>query len=557
MAISRVLLQRCECIHHNLSNLQSVNLAFSFLNMAPDAYVQVGHATGGDNERMREQTPMHIAEHKADEAAFLALPAVNPAPNVSAASTAARSLLSPLNAAPSIPSADSRRIVASNASMPSPHAVPTAPAFAIPHPSIDTQARPQQGTVPGRAYSSKAWLSTAAHQGGSPTMHTFRLPDLTSNITVATKDAFACVNAMFSSSLAHEANAPSKPAVLAEPTVTLSTKAAFAELNQMFSSDLPHRRQHADTRQQKGLPRPGARRLIGRRVPQKGPSDQSINSRTGSFNAAAVNRAQQSQSASQQPEATASPGMYEDTCLLNNGKPEAGKVDPNSYAVYEDTKFLDNHGGAQPLATNPTGNQAAGAFQIYEDTQCLQDKAGVPAAHADQDAALGVYEDTQFVNRNARAAAECGTSSADFGIYEDTLFIHKADDADAKHQFAADQSPGGFAVCKDTQFVHKSDQGMAAASSSPGGLGIYEDTQFVDGTRSSIAKLQTAAQPSVFTVKPEEAEDKENQAGAARYHQQTAQKDDFVPATIHCRCAYTIAQPTCLQFAAPATFVVM
>lgn len=476
--------------------------------------MQAGHDASAMSQLKREHSPMHTAGHKADDADFSALPPVNPAPSVSATSIGAISLLSPLNAAPQVPSNNSQRVVPSTipASLSSPHGVPTAPPCAMPDPSIARQARSKQGSMPGRAHSSKAWVSTTTQQGGSPTLHTLRLPDLTSNVTMATKDAFACVNAMFSSSLSHDAHPSSKPAVLVEPTVTLSTKAAFAELNQMFSSDLPHCKQHADPRQQKGLPRPAARRLIGRRLPLERPSDQHHSSRKGT-STGAVGLAQQSQSACQQPEATCTLGMYEDTCLLDNVKPGAGKVDPEGYAVYEDTKFIGNHEGAQQLATSPRANQAAGAFQIFEDTQCLQDKTGPPATAAPQDAALGVYEDTQFVNKEAKIADASGTSSADFGIYEDTQFIHKADEADAKPQFAGDHSKGGFAVHEDTQLVHKPARGVAASSD---GLGIYEDTQFVGVTDGSKQSVKTQAQMAIPAAKHEEAEDKENQAGPAR-----------------------------------------
>ena len=481
--------------------------------------MQVGHVADADTQLNQIKLCRQVVEHPADNADLLALPPVNPTPSFSASSTDRLSLLSPLNAAPSVPSADAKRPMPSTtaASLPSPRAAPTAPAFALPGMSIAAEARSKQGVVPPRAQSNKLRVSAATQQGGSPTMHTFRLPDMTSNVTIATKDAFAAVNAMFSTSLSHEPCPTSKPAALVEPTVTISTRAAFAELNQMFSSDLPHRKQHVDTRQQNGLPRPAARRIMGRKLPLEKSLDQRVDDVKGTLTAAAVGPAPQCNFTSQQAEGTGTLGIYEDTCLLDNTKLEAGKVDPHSYAPYEDIKFFGKQAGAQH-ATSPTANQTAGGFQIYEDTQCIQDKSGLqPPTDSGQDAALGVYEDTQFVSRDARAAALHATSPAGFGIYEDTQFIHKADSTDANRQLTTDQSLGGFGVYEDTQLVHKPGKGVAAASPSPGGLGFYEDTQFVNSNDDKHPKLKTEVQSSVLAAKPEEVEDKENQSCPARY----------------------------------------
>lgn len=475
---------------------------------------------------------MQTAANTADVAELPALLTVNPAPSISASSADRLSLLSPLNAAPSIPAdlAMTSEPSPIPASLPVPPVAPTGPVAAVPCPSTAASAAgSKQGIMPHRARSNRLGLSTAIQQSGSPTMHTLRLPDMTSNVTMATKDAFACVNAMFSSSLSHEPCPVSKPVAMVEPTVTISTKAAFAELNQMFSSDLPHCKQQTDVR----LPRPAARRTIGKKLPLERRLDPHVDDAKGTLTAAAVSPAQPPKSASQPAERTGTLGMYEDTCLLDSSKPEASKDHPCGYAVYEDTKLLGDQARPQQLAASPTGNQPAGDFNVYEDTQCMQGRSGLQAIpDASQDAALGIYEDTQFINKGAVAAAAPVTSPAGFGIYEDTQFIHKADCTSVTRQNPDEQNLDGLGMYEDTQFVQKPSRSMAAATSSPGSLGLYEDTQLVDSTAGRHANLNTKVPASVLAFKPDEVEDKENQAGSARYpHQSHLYEWQFI-------CAY-------------------
>lgn len=482
--------------------------------------MQAGCDASAATELKQNDSSLQIANSTADVAEFLALPPVNPAPSIPASSPDRLSLLSPLNAAPSVPS-DAARISVPSAkavSLPTSPAAPSVPLAAAPCPSPAAHAESKQSIVPHGARSNRIRVSTAIQQSGSPTMHTLRLPDMTSNVTMATKDAFACVNAMFSSSLSHEPCPTSKPVAMVEPTVTISTKAAFAELNQMFSSDLPHHKQHTDIR----LPRPAARRTIGKRLPLERPCDPHIANAKGALTAAAVGPAQPPRCASQPVDATGTLGMYEDTCLLDTSKPEASKDDPCGYAVYEDTKLFGDQARLQQLATSPTGNQAAGDFSIYEDTQCIQDRSGLQAIpDVSQDAALGIYEDTQFIKKGAVAAAAPVTSPAGFGIYEDTQFIHKAECSFATRQHPDEQNLNGLGIYEDTLFVHKPSRSTAAATSSPGGLGIYEDTQLVDGTAGRCANLKAEVPASVLAAKPDDVEDKENQASSARYHHQS------------------------------------
>lgn len=461
---------------------------------------------------------MQVAASIADDAEVSALPPVNPAPGIPASSADRLSLLSPLNAAPSVPSDVAMTLAPSAvaASLPDPTAAPSVPVATATCPSTAAHAGSKQGVELHRALSNRMRVSTAVQQCGSPTMHTLRLPDMTSNVTMATKDAFACVNAMFSTSLSHEPCPTSKPVAMVEPTVTISTKAAFAELNQMFSSDLPHSKQRTDIR----LPRPAARRTIGKKLPLERRTDRHTDDDAkGTLTAAADDPAQPPKFTLQPVEATGILGMYEDTCLLDSSKPVASKDDPCGYAVYEDTKLLGDQARPQQLAASPAVNQAEGGFSIYEDIQCVQGRSGLQAIpDASQDAALGVYEDTQFITKGAVSAAAPVTSPAGFGIYEDTQFIHKADCTSASCQHPDQQNLHGLSMYEDTQFVHKPSRSTAAATSSTGGLGIYEDTQLVDSTAGRRAKLKTEVQASALAAKPDEVEDKENQAGSARYH---------------------------------------
>ncbi|KAA6426177.1 MAG: checkpoint serine threonine- kinase BUB1-like, partial [Trebouxia sp. A1-2] len=340
----------------------------------------------------------------------------------------------------------------------------------------------------------------------SPTLNTLRLPDMTSNVTMATKDAFACVNAMFSSSLCHEPSRPSRPMAMAEPTVTISTQAAFAELNQMFSSNLPHHKQRAGPEQQM-LQRPAPKRAIGKRpAPQAAVAPQMDlgTGASGGPNKLAMHKG----SGVLQADVTGL-GLYEDTCFLDSPRPAAGSGDAaadnetHGLAVYEDTNFfvvqpavegnacnaenpISSHQGMQHVS----GNDAVG-FQMYEDTQCLAQKPGLPVESVDDDMGFGIYEDTQFANeaKQEQKAASVLQLPVGFGIREDTQFV-----GGAKADFAR----------LDTQDDH---------ACSPAGFGIYEDTQFFDKENCDGARLMSQA-AAVNNL--EQAEDKENQHGPVK-----------------------------------------
>lgn len=330
---------------------------------------------------------------------------------------------------------------------------------------------------------------------------------MTSNVTLATKDAFACVNAMFSSLLCHEPSQPPKPVAMAEPTVTISTKAAFAELNQMFSSDLPHRRQHTAPKQQGLLQPPVSHRAIG-----KGPAYHMAAEPQADFvKGAQVSkspRAAHNGSGPRQAEVTGL-GLYEDTCFLDSPKPAAGSghaaadCDTQAFAIYEDTNFFggqpadegaladsENCNGHQDVQHRP-GNGTAG-FQMYEDTQCLAQKPTLPASKADVDEGLGIYEDTQFVQQTKQEAGPASSPGA-FCIREDTQFVNQANAADAK--LKTEPEP----------------------CDSPIGLGIYEDTQFVGEKNFGGTKAMSQAAAAKDEQVLEEVEDKENQMGPTKY----------------------------------------
>ena len=440
----------------------------------------------------------------------LPLAGVNAAPSVPSTSADRLTLLSPHNAAPSVASAEPLPIYM--VSPPSTAAAPGQPDNTLLGPSCakDTISayKPKVAAHKAplhRAGDSSMLTNSAVQQAAvsspkqvaasSPTLNTLRLPDMTSNITMATKDAFACVNAMFSSSLCHEPSHPSKPVAMAEPTVTISTQAAFAELNQMFSSDLPHYKQRAGPEQQQMLQRPAHRRAIGKRLaPQAGVAPQIDlgTEASGGLNKSAMHKG----SGLVQADVTGL-GLYEDTCFLDSPKPAVGADDAaaddetHGLAVYEDTNFF----GGQPAvegnsrgAENPSsshqgmqhtsGNDTVG-FQMYEDTQCLAQRPGLPVDSADDDLGFGIYEDTQFASQAKQEQPALPDSSG-------------------MREVNADFAP------LDTQ----DDQPR-----SPAGFGIYEDTQFFDKENCDGARLMSQA-AAVNDV--EQAEDKENQHGPVK-----------------------------------------
>ncbi|KAL0028930.1 hypothetical protein WJX77_006541 [Trebouxia sp. C0004] len=445
------------------------------------------------------------------EPSVLPLASVNAAPSIPSTSADRLTLLSPINAAPSIASAEPLPIY-----MVSPPS--TAAALVQPDNTLlglsctkDTinahKPKAAAHKSPLHRASDSSMLTNSAVQqvaASSPTLNTIRLPDMTSNVTMATKDAFACVNAMFSSSLCHEPSHPFKPVAMAEPTVTISTQAAFAELNQMFSSDLPHHRQHAGPEHQQMLQRPAPRRAIGkRRAPHAAVASQ-IDLGTGASggpNTSAMHKG----SGLVQADVTGL-GLYEDTCFLDSPKPVAGADDAaagnetHGLAVYEDTNFFGNQPAGEGNASNAenpssshqgmqhtSGNDAVG-FQMYEDTQCLAQRPGLPVDSADDDMGLGIYQDTQFANlakQEQKATSVCLRPDGP-GIREDTQFV-----GGAKANFAT----------LDTQ---------ADQAHSPAGFGIYEDTQFIDEENCDGARLMSQA---AAVKDSEQDENKENQHG--------------------------------------------
>ncbi len=281
---------------------------------------------------------------------------------------------------------------------------------------------------------------------------------------------------------------------MAEPTVTISTQAAFAELNQMFSSDLPHHTQRAGPEQQQMLQRPAPRRAIGKRLAPQAAVAPQIDLGTGASggpNKSAMHKG----SGVVQADVTGL-GLYEDTCFLDSPKPAGGGGDAaadnetHGLAVYEDNNFF---GGQPAVEGNPSsshqgmqhtsGNDTVG-FQMFEDTQCLAQRPGLPVDSADDDMGFGIYEDTQFTNQ-AKQEHEAASAL----LLPDGSGIREAN---------ADFAP------LDTQ----DDQPR-----SPAGFGIYEDTQFFDKENCDGARLMSQA-AAVNDL--EQAEDKENQQGPVK-----------------------------------------
>ena len=498
----------CGCCEVNLSNMVSSGYLCKLVLVQMQAPLTGDPVAGSQLHDTKGET--------FSEPSVLPIAGVNAAPSVPSTSADSLTLLSPKNAAPSVASAEPLPIYM--VSSPSTASAPVQPDNTLLGPSCakDTlnARKPKVAAHKSplhRAGDSRMLANSAVQQvavsspkqvaASSPTLNTLRLPDMTSNVTMATKDAFACVNAMFSSSLCHEPSHPSKPVAMAEPTVTISTQAAFAELNQMFSSDLPHHKQRAAPEQQQMLQRPAPRRAIGKRLaPQTAVAPQ-INLGTGASggpNKLAMHRG----SGLVQADVTGL-GLYEDTCFLDSPKPAAGggeaaaDNETHGLAVYEDTNFFDGQpaGNGNPSnADNPSssrqgmqhtsGNDTVG-FQMYEDTQCLTQRPGLPVDSADDDIGFGMYEDTQFANqaKQEQKAASALLLPDGSGIQE------------AKADFAP----------LDTQ----DDQ-----LRSPAGLGIYEDTQFFDKENCDDPRLMSQAAAAVNDV--EQAEDKENQHGPVK-----------------------------------------
>lgn len=438
------------------------------------------------------------ASHKlVSQVTSMSMQVRNAAPSVTSSDTVStRPLLPVLDTAPSVPSAACVAVGPQPSVRTASHAKPIA-AVTLPSSQVDLgKARSASKAVPAQA--------TAHRQSARLSV----LPDVTANITMATKDAFACVNAMFGSSLSHAPNVTCNLAQAVEPTVTISTRAAFEELNSMFSSDLPHHRaQFTHTSRAIDSRRPGC--TIGTAAPRAARQHLQGSIRTAGSTAANAT-AQLGLVRSAQPTAFVKPtglasqaavdtggfAIYEDTNVLPS-KPCADQT--AGFAVYEDTGFIGEQPQHQLPADVPQG------FQIYEDTQCLQAKPNVnPPSDSFQ-----IQEDTECLQRHQGDTSGAAQGSpTGFGIYEDTQFVNSAVPAPARQSLKP-------AVMSRAQLA-------SPVAHSPGGFGIYEDTQFVSKAEPAQHKTSSKAtqrhRPS--PVKDEEnvvyAEDKENCSGPAR-----------------------------------------
>ena len=287
------------------------------------------------------------------------------------------------------------------------------------HTPSDTSAAPRAADMPAAgapAAAAGAQGSVAASAGA------FRAPS--GDVTLATRDAFDTINAMFRGALPQEApwqalgpaerpaareTQPPAAAVVAcsapEPTVTISTRAAYEALSGMFAGALPHEQ---------------ARRT--RAAAPEGAGGQGIGGVKG-LAAAQVPR----------PGRASSPGV---------GAPERTLV------IYEDTQF----GGARPGGSGADSREdspeprphsadaahAAGMLDVYEDTQFglaagAGQGSGISAAaggarHVAASPPLAVYEDTQFTGAGPAglgfaAASAHGAPSPGAPQYEPTQFM--------------------------------------------------------------------------------------------------------------------------------------
>ena len=461
---------------------------------AVEAVLQVAHV------EVKEST---LASHvQSSQVVPMSMQVRNAAPSVTSKDTAStRPLLPVLDTAPSVPSAACVAVSPQPSVHTATHAAPVVAA---------RQASSQVDLV-------KACNATKAFPAQIPVHRQSArlsvLPDVTANITMATKDAFACVNAMFGSSLSHAPNITRSLAPAVEPTVTISTQAAYEELNSMFSSDLPHHSTHSkharraiDSRRSACATGTAVERA-GHQHPKQPQGDTRTVSSAANRSTAQLGliRNVQSKAFVKQHTSLAPPAadlngsfaVYEDTNMLP-GKPRADQT--AGFAVYEDTGFMDE----QPQHQLPA--DVTQGLQIYEDTQCLQAKPDVNAAND----SFQIREDTECLQKHpANASGAAQGSPGDFGVYEDTQFVSKGVAVPAKRCLKP-------AVMSQTQLA-------SPAADSPDDFGIYEDTQFVSqaGPAKQLVSSKATQRHKPSPVKDEEnlvyAENKENCSDHARY----------------------------------------
>ena len=402
--------------------------------------------------------------------------------------------------------------------------------------------------------------------------------------TLATQDAFACINAMFGSNFDtvptgchRDAGSPGITSPASQP-VPLS--AMGTGLSAALSPDQDHSRPEAGASaalvpaEECRRPEEGAAAAQQAKRQREQPADltlstqaayEALNSMFQSDLPHEAGRRQQRAAAKKLAMQQAVAGAQRQRSRFGLGSRAAPRQAARSSFAQDLSQQLAAKAPPKALQALVSAERQAAQVEVHEDTDLLMQgqqpcPPAAPAASQAEDA-LGMYEDTQFLPEPCKDAEPAAEDAGDLGIYEDTQFMPRPQYEQSVpqaaglarglggHRLAHAALPaagpscrgappagaaGGLDLYEDTRFLEQPQAAPAAArpaSPAADGFGIYEDTQFLAQLTSRqqqpLAGCRSDGCPDAAGCRSDTcaAEHQPGQAGAAGDAQPEADED--------------------------------
>ncbi len=349
--------------------------------------------------------------------------------------------------------------------------------------------------------------------------------------TLATQDAFACINAMFGGNFDgvptgchHDAGSPGRTSPDSRPVLLPAMGAELAAAQSpdqerrrpeaggspSLSPDLERRQQEAGAsaalvpdQELRRRPEEGAAAAQQADRDQQQPADltlstqaayEALNSMFQSdlpHEAGRRQRAAAKKLAMQQAVA----GAQRQRSRFGLGSRAAPRQAARSSFAQDLSQQLAGKAPPKALQALMPAERQAAQVEEHEDTDLLmqgqqQCPPGVPAASQGEDA-LDMYEDTQFLPEPCKDAEPAAEDAGGLGIYEDTQFVPRPQHEQSVQQAAGlAQGLGGHRLAHAAlPWAGSSCQKAPAA----GGLDLYEDTGFLEQPQAATAAARPAS----------------------------------------------------------------
>lgn len=349
--------------------------------------------------------------------------------------------------------------------------------------------------------------------------------------TLATQDAFACINAMFGGNFDgvptgchHDAGSPGRTSPDSRPVLLPAMGAELAAAQSpdqerrrpeaggspSLSPDLERRQQEAGAsaalvpdQELRRRPEEGAAAAQQADRDQQQPADltlstqaayEALNSMFQSdlpHEAGRRQRAAAKKLAMQQAVA----GAQRQRSRFGLGSRAAPRQAARSSFAQDLSQQLAGKAPPKALQALMPAERQAAQVEEHEDTDLLmqgqqQCPPGVPAASQGEDA-LDMYEDTQFLPEPCKDAEPAAEDAGGLGIYEDTQFVPRPQHEQSVQQAAGlAQGLGGHRLAHAAlPWAGSSCQRAPAA----GGLDLYEDTGFLEQPQAATAAARPAS----------------------------------------------------------------